>query len=83
MILVVNRGQDHADNLKALIEFMDTPDVVTADPDGWRARLGDEPLDALFVGADLSQDDISALLSDVGDIDPNVPIVLLQEDGAS
>ena len=77
MILVVNCGADQAQNLKSLIEFMDTPDVVTAEPGEWRDRVGDRTIDALFVGADLSPSVVDELLSDIGSIDPNIPIVML------
>ncbi len=77
LILVVNKADAQAENLKSLIEFMDSPEVLTAGPGDWRERLGENTLEALFVGADLSPTDIEALLSDVGSIDPNVPIVML------
>ena len=77
MILVVNEGADQARNLKSLIEFMDTPDVLTAEPGDWRERIGDRTIDALFVGADLSPSVVDELLSDIASIDPNIPIVML------
>ena len=79
MILVVNDGAEQAANLKSLIEFMDTPDVMTAKPDDWRERVGDQPIEALFVGADLSPDDVDELLKDIGTIDPNIPIIMLTD----
>ena len=83
VILVINRAQADADNLKELIEFMDTPNVRTALPGEWRQRLGDRRLEALFVGPDLSADEIDTLLVDVGEFDPNVPIVMMQAEGAA
>ena len=79
MILVVNSGAEQAANLKSLIEFMDTPEVLTANPGDWRERVGDQPIEALFVGADLSATDIDELLNDIGSIDPNIPIVMLTD----
>ncbi len=78
MILVVNAGQEQAANLKSLIEFMDSPEVLTANPGDWRERVGNQSIDALFVGADLEPSDIDELLSDIGAIDPNIPIVMLK-----
>ena len=78
MILVVNHGAAQANNLKQLIEFMDTPEVVTASLCDWRTTLGDETLEALFVGSDLSESDIGTLLDEVGTLNPNTPIVLMQ-----
>jgi len=83
VILVINRAQADADNLKELIEFMDTPNVHTASPDEWRQELGDRRLEALFIGPDLSTDEIDALLVDVGKFDPNVPIVMMQAESAA
>ena len=83
IILVVNRQSDEAENLKELIEFMDTPCVRTAAPAEWREQLGEARLEALFVGPDLSADEIDTLLTDVGKLDPNVPIIMMQEEGAA
>jgi hypothetical protein len=35
-------------------------------------------LEALFVGADLSDTEVSTLLDSVGQLDPNVPIVMMK-----
>ncbi len=83
VILVINRAQADADNLKELIEFMDTPNVCTALPGEWRKELGDRRLEALFVGPDLSTKEIDTLLVDVGQYDPNVPIVMMEAEGAA
>jgi len=83
MILVVARKLSQADNLKELIEFMDTPQVCTAAPGEWRQRLGSHRLEALFVGPDLSDGDVQTLLGDVGELYPNVPIVMMQATGAT
>ena len=80
MILVVNHGRAEAQSLKQLIEFMDTPDVRTSTPDDWREQLGGAPLDALFLGVDLSEDDVRQLLDDVTTVNPDVPIVMMHED---
>ena len=83
VILVINRVPAEADNLKELIEFMDTPNIRTATPTEWRLRLGDARLEALFVGPDLSTEEIDALITDVGKFDPNVPIVMMNAEGAA
>ena len=79
LILVVNHARRDADNLKELLEFMDEPDVQTATPDDWQQALGSRRLNAMFVGADLSNKEVQSLLGDLGNLDPNVPIVLLHE----
>ena len=83
VILVINRTKAEAENLKELIEFMDTPNVRTAVPADWRGELGDQRLEALFVGPDLSPEEVDALLVDIGELDPNVPIVMMNAGDAA
>ncbi len=78
-VLVIDQDLSLAENLKELIEFMDTPHVVTATPDGWRQRLGTRRLEAMFVGPDLTEESVSSLLADLEQFDPNVPVVMIQE----
>lgn len=79
-ILVVDQDPVLAAHVKELIEFMDSPSVVTAEPADWRQRLGERRLEALFVGPDMSPDDVSVLLSDLRSVDPNVPVIMMQGD---
>lgn len=78
--MVVNRAGTAADNLKELIEFMDAPDVRTSTPAEWRQQIGDSRLEAVFIGPDLSDKDIRKLVDDIGQLDPNIPIVMISED---
>ena len=80
MILVVDRTEARASNLKSLIEFMDTPSVCTATPGEWRKCLGENRLEAIFLGPGLPSSDVKKVMVDVGDMDPNVPIVMLHGD---
>ncbi len=79
MIMVVNRTASAAENLKELIEFMDAPHVCTATPTGWREKVGDHRLEAVFIGPDLDDKDIHALVDDIGQMDPNIPIVMITD----
>ena len=79
MIIVVNKTASAAENLKELIEFMDAPHVCTATPAGWRDELGEHRLEAVFVGPDLDDKDIHALVDDIGQLDPNIPIVMITD----
>ena len=79
-ILVIDPSGEEARSLKELIEFMDAPAVCAATPANWQARLGDRRLAAIFVNQHLADDALKGLLDEVGSIDPNVPIVLV--DGA-
>ena len=83
VILVVNRNASAARNLKDLIEFMDTPPVVVAAPEDWQERLGRQRPDALFIGPDMSDREVGKLLSAIGDLDPNIPIVMMNADAAA
>ena len=78
-IVVVNRAADDAQNLKELIQFMDAPEVCTSTPSDWRETVDGRRLDAVFVGADLTDDEVRTLMGDVADTDPNVPIVILSD----
>lgn len=77
MIMVINRTISDAENLKELIEFMDEPDVCTSTPGQWRSRVGDCRLDAVFMGPDLTESEVRAVVGDLGNLDPNIPIVML------
>ena len=82
MIMVVNRPGAAAENLRELIEFMDAPHVCTATPAQWQQKIGDSRLEAVFIGPDLSDKDIRSLLRDIGELDPNIPIVMISDDDA-
>ncbi len=75
VILVIDGGEARAQDLKASIEFMDAPRVSVVGPNDWRARLGNRRLAAIFVGDDLDQDALDRVIREVGEFDPNTPIV--------
>ena len=83
VILIINHSAQPAADLKGLIEFMDTPLVKVAEPGNWRETLGEGRLQALFVGPDVDGQEVAALLDDVGALDPNVSIVMLNGAAAS
>ncbi len=80
VIMVVNRAGSAAENIKELIEFMDAPNVCTATPAKWQQEIGDNRLEAVFIGPDLSDKDVRTLVDDIGKLDPNIPIVMITED---
>ena len=82
MIVVVNNSAATTDNLKELIEFMDTPQVCSARPREWRHLVGDRRVEAVFVGPDLDDGEVRTLVGDIGELDPNIPIVMLSETAA-
>jgi len=81
VFLLVSPVDSERENVRELIEFMDTPDVCTATPNNWQETLGQRRLEAMFVGPDLSYKQVGSLLVDVGKLDPNVPIVILNGGG--
>lgn len=78
--MVVNRTGSAAENLKELIEFMDAPHVCTSTPKKWQQQIGDSRLEAVFIGPDLTDKDIRTVVHDIGELDPNIPIVMISED---
>lgn len=77
LIVVIDAAGPKADNLKELIEFMDANAVEVATPSDWRSRIGDHRLAAVFLGQDIPTKERDRLISDVGNYDPNVSIVLV------
>lgn len=80
LIMVIDDSPDRARNLKELIEFMDAPEVCMATPADWRSALGEQRLAAVFLNDDMAEATMAGLLAEVGKLDPNVPIVMV--DGA-
>ena len=78
--MVIDPVDGRARNLKELIEFMDAPAVRVANPDNWRSRIGDNRLAAVFLGEDIPRNELDRLITDLGDYDPNISIVLVGGD---
>lgn len=78
-IMVINRTFGDGENIKELIEFMDAPEVCTATPADWVESAGASHLDAVFIGADLTEGEVRKVVCGVADVDPNIPIVMLHE----
>lgn len=78
-IMVVDRSARSAEKVRELIEFMDTPSVLAAAPSDWQECLGSRRLEALFVGPGLTELQIEGLLDELGAVDPNVPVVMMQQ----
>jgi len=77
LIMVIDQSDERADGLKELIEFMDAPEVCTATPGNWQNRIGSNRLAGIFVNEQLPAADMSGLLDNIGKLDPNLPIVLI------
>lgn len=77
LIMIVDDVLERAQNLKALIEFMDVPQVRVVGPESWLAEVGDSRLAAVFLSKQLAHEALHRVIEDVGQHDPNVPIVLV------
>ena len=80
LIMVIDGQGARGQNLKELLEFMDSPRVQIASPEDWRQRLGDRRLAAIFMGDDLPREQIDRLMTDIAEVDPNAPIVMVSAD---
>ncbi len=80
LIMVIDSAIDRARNLKGLIEFMDARAVRIADPGNWQTRIGESRLAAIFLRKDLAKKELDRIIGAVGELDPNVPIVLISEE---
>ena len=77
MILIIDDREERGRTLKEQIEFMDAPRVEVAKPADWRSQLGDSRLAAVFISEDVGTQARDRLISDIGDLDPNTPIVMV------
>lgn len=82
MMMLISQGEEIAQEIKNLIEFMDAPSVCAATPSDWQQRIGDARLEAVFVCPDLSDDDTRDVVEAIGARDPNIPIVIVAEESS-
>ena len=80
VIMIIDDDGTRARNLKELIEFMDVPRVHISAPENWLSKLGHRRLAAMFLGVDLTDDQIDRLMQGISELDPNVPIVMVNRD---
>lgn len=78
--MVIHHCAERARSLKEQIEFMDAPRVEVANPADWRHQLGDGRLAAVFISDGVDVEERDRLISDIGDLDPNTPIVMVAGD---
>ena len=79
-IVVIDRSRERAASLKELIEFMDAPRVTVVSPDDWSRDLRELRLAAVFISSRLTKDQQRRVIHDVGEVDRNVPIVLVRDE---
>lgn len=77
LIMVIHQCEERGRILKEQIEFMDAPRVEVAKPADWRRQLGDSRLAAVFISEDVGAQARDRVISDIGDLDRNTPIVMV------
>ena len=77
-IVVIDSSRERAAKLKESIEFMDAPKVRVATPSDWSHELRERRLAAVFLSSRLSSEQQQEVIRDVGEVDRNVPIVLVK-----
>lgn len=80
LIMVIDHSETSGRSLKELIEFMDAPRVEFATPRSWREQLGNSRLAAVFISDGVQADERDLLIANIGEMDPNTPIVLVNGD---
>lgn len=78
--MVIHHCEEKGRSLKEQIEFMDAPRVAVAGPGDWRDQLGDSRLAAVFISDAVDEEERDRLISDIGELDPNTPIVMVTGD---
>lgn len=80
VIIIIDRDSARASELKNQIVFMDETNVLVAQPDDWRECCDSELIRAVFVGPDMSEDEVRDLVGEIGAINQQAPIVLLGDE---
>ena len=83
MMLLISQGEEIAQEIRKLIEFMDAPSVCATTPTDWQQRVGDARLEAVFVCPDLTDVQTRCVIEAIGARDPNTPIVVVAEETAA
>lgn len=77
LIVVVDRSPVEARTSRQAIEFLELSEIKCATLNNWIQIVGESPLDAVLIGAGLTDDEVAGLVEDVEALDPRVPIVRL------
>ena len=75
LYIVIEGAGGRGESLKASLQFMDVSQVRVANADNWQEALGARRLAAIFVGDDLEPDSLRRVVTTVGELAPNAPIV--------
>lgn len=75
MFLVIEGADRRGGRLKESLEFMDVAHVEVVNAADWLEQVGERRLAAVFIGDDLDPKDVQRVVTQVGEHDPDVPIV--------
>ncbi len=80
LLLVIDKELQQAQSLQEQIEFMDTPNVEATVPADWQSVMDFGRVTAIFLGSNLANEELDRVISEIGNLDPNVPIVLVKKE---
>lgn len=83
LFIIIDEQPERAEKLKSVIEFMDVPQVRIEKPASWRSGIENRRLAAVFVSDDLGREVVRGVIEEVGEHDPNVPIVVVENGGGT
>jgi len=81
-VLIIEADGERAQQLRAVLEFIDRDAEIVADCESWQEAAGKaEELLAVLVGGCETDTQLERLLQQIHDFDPHLPIFLLAEKG--
>ncbi|MEO0998644.1 MAG: hypothetical protein AAFX58_14090 [Pseudomonadota bacterium] len=77
IILVIDDSLERGTQLKDMIEFLDAPEVRLVHPKNWREQIESCRLAAVFIADSIKPAEGRRIVSAIGEVDRNIPIVVL------
>lgn len=79
-ILVIDTDAKRAAELKAMIEFLDSPNVILGTPTDWQKTAAEQTLHAVFVGNGLTPEQVEALHVQLEEHCAGTPVVTVEQE---
>ena len=77
LIFVFAESTEMAQDIRNLLEFMDTHRVEIAEADAWQEQLNGRALSAVFFAPDVPDETRELLLDDIGRLDADISVVVV------
>jgi len=77
LIFVFAESADVAQDMRNLLEFMDTHRVEIANPDNWQDQLDGRALSAVFLAPDVADETREVLIDEIGRLDASISVVVV------